>query len=71
MNTMLSRIWILAVLGGAWVLTFGALAKSDSASQTESPPKLPYGVAEVLKLSQAHVSDDTISSLHPKLRHGL
>ncbi len=53
---------ISPVLGAAWLLAFGSLAKTDSASPTEPPPKLPYGVADVLKLSQAHVSDDTISS---------
>src|SRR6478736_4732701 len=62
MNYLLSRITFLPVLGSAWVLAFGAVAKSDSASQMESPPKLPYGVAEVLKLSQAKVGDDIISS---------
>lgn len=62
MNRMHSRISFLPVLGSAWVLAFGAVAKSDSASQTESPPKLPYGVAEVLKLSQAKVGEDIISS---------
>src|SRR5690348_75268 len=62
MNNMLSRIRFLPVLGGAWLLAFGALAKSDSASQMEPPPKLPYGVADVLKLSQAKVGDDIISS---------
>jgi hypothetical protein len=28
--------------------------------ETTTPPKLPYGVADVLKLSQAKISDDTI-----------
>ena len=59
---MLSRISFLPVLGSAWVLAFGAVAKSDSASQTASPPQLPYGVAEVLKLSHAQVGEDIISS---------
>jgi len=62
MNYMLSRITFLPVLASAWVLAFGAVAKSDSALQTESPPKLPYGVADVLKLSQAKVGEDVISS---------
>src|SRR6266436_4060619 len=62
MNNMLSRIRFLPVLGSAWVLAFGAVAKSDSVSQMEPPPKLPYGVAEVLKLSQAKVGEDVISS---------
>jgi len=62
MNHILSRISFLTVLGSAWVLAFGAITKSDSASQTESPPKLPHGVAEVLKLSQAKVGEDIISS---------
>src|ERR1700747_3452336 len=62
MNNMLFRIRLLPVLGGAWMLAFGALANSDSASQTEPPPKVPYGVAEVLKLSRAHVGEDIISS---------
>ena len=61
-NNMLSPIRFLSILGGVWVLTFGALAKSDSASQTESTPKLPYGVAEVLKLSHAQVGEDIIST---------
>ena len=62
MNNMLSRNSFLPVLASAWVLAFGAVAKSDSASQMESPSELPYGVAEVLKLSQAKVGDDIISS---------
>jgi len=62
MNNMFSRISFLPVLGGAWLLAFGAVAKSDSVSQMESSPKLPYGVTEVLKLSQAKVGDDIISS---------
>ena len=48
MNNMLSRNSFLPVLASAWVLAFGAVAKSDSAPQMESPSKLPYGVAEVL-----------------------
>ncbi|HWW02331.1 MAG TPA: hypothetical protein VNZ64_21710 [Candidatus Acidoferrum sp.] len=62
MKNALSRIRFLPVLGGAWLLAFAALAKSDSASQMEPPPRLPYGVADVLKLSQAKVGDDIISS---------
>src|SRR5690348_12829529 len=62
MNNMLSRNSFLPVLASAWLLAFGAIANSDSASQMEPPPKLPYGVAEVLKLSQAKVGDDIILS---------
>jgi hypothetical protein len=62
MNNKFFRMRFLPVLGSAWVLAFGTVAKSDSVSQADSPPKLPYGVAEVLKLSQAHVSEDVISA---------
>src|SRR5258708_14921654 len=57
-----SWIRLLPALGSAWMLAFGAAAQSDSTPQTDIPAKLPYGVADVLKLSHAQVSEEVIST---------
>jgi hypothetical protein len=62
MKNFLSRMRLLPVLGSAWALAFSAAAQSDSTAQADTAAKLPYGVADVLKLSHAQVSEDVISS---------
>jgi len=62
MKNFLSRMRLLPMLGSAWALAFAAAAQSDSTAQADSAARLPYGVADVLKLSHAQVSEDVISS---------
>jgi len=74
MKTQTTRTSLWLSVGAAALVALGATAQTTAPSQTAppatastdaAPPKLPYGVADVLKLSQAQVSDDiTLNYIH-------
>lgn len=85
MKTRTSRISLFVSLGAASLVALGATAETLAPYPTETPapaasdappPKLPYGVDDVLKLSRAQISEDitlnyvknsgTIYNLSPK-----
>jgi hypothetical protein len=85
MKTRTSGMSLFLSVGAITWVAFGATAETTAPSETTTPvpaaseaapPKLPYGVDQVLKLSQAQVSEDvtlnyiknsgTIYNLSPK-----
>lgn len=67
MKTRTSRINLFLIVGAASLVAFGTTAQTSAPASTgtatpppsdSAPPKLPYGVDDVVKLSRAQISED-------------
>ena len=74
MKTHAARLSLLLSVGAASLVAFGATAQTTAPAETPTPaapasdaapPKLPYGVDDVVKLTHAQVSEDvTLNFVH-------